>query len=299
MSPEDNTEDDKPPDLAKAGGELDLEGGTSFAGGKTLTGYETEETRTKTKWRLPFLIRITTTVRKKGKTTQVVEARNYYFGWKFAFVAYLAIALDVTAVVESAPPTWHALIDNFYRLFETKSVEPQNERGPQESGFVLAGTMQAEAVHGDGNAFDTKSDQEIRVPLAKVDTSYHQTDGTMFSGGGAYSNLSFADIPAGLYIQCDGTVGQEKRWAVLRPYDGGTVLRENGVFKLGLYADSGSGFLDSGSAKVSVLVWYKPRGSIGWSLLFIVFCCASAILLLSLVSSIAFYRRREAVPAED
>ncbi len=136
-------------------------------------------------------------------------------------------------------------------------------------GFAYAGMMYLSAIN-DGSKNENRDVKEVKVPLGKVDTSYHQPDGTAFAGGQdtsgniAKSPLTIGNIPAGLYIECQGTgdegsPSKERRWAVLPPANE-PLLSDDGTLRLSLYVDAGSGVADlSKKSEVSVYVWYKIK----------------------------------------
>jgi hypothetical protein len=138
------------------------------------------------------------------------------------------------------------------------------------NGFVAAGRLYT-SHNGPG---DTKDDRSINLPAnTKLDFSFHQTGGLSTSGGGASSNLSSGDIPAGFYVECNGTTDHGKRWAVLKPYSGqpiltGTGFDANGMvsqytFTLGLYSDVGTGIGAGfyGGSNTLCDVWYKTKSN--------------------------------------
>jgi hypothetical protein len=134
-------------------------------------------------------------------------------------------------------------------------------------GFTYAGRLYASS--GSGQTDDVKEDHWILLPLNTVlDATYDQpAEPFRNSGGGAQSTLTAADIPPGVYVECDGSDTHGKRWAVLPPYSGLPILsatfnRDYTVrqFQLtfGLYADTGSS-LGNGGANTIVDIWYKPK----------------------------------------
>jgi hypothetical protein len=81
---------------------------------------------------------------------------------------------------------------------------------PQDANFVKLCDLYGSANSG-GSAWG--ADENCPLPKNfKLDNSYHQTN---FSccGGGATSNISMSDIPAGIHIQIDGG----HYWSVVKP----------------------------------------------------------------------------------
>jgi len=130
------------------------------------------------------------------------------------------------------------------------------------NGLTLLGRMYGSSASGSGDEF--KSDQTIGFTNVRWDTQYHETSVVTHSAQ-ADSNLSAANLPNGFWISASGSDTLPKRWAVLRPYDGGDILRlidpyhHNYQFVLGLYADTGEygPLAPQGGANVNVVVCYK------------------------------------------
>ena len=100
-----------------------------------------------------------------------------------------------------------------------------------------------------------------------MDAGYQQTGALSVSGGGAQSPLTSAMIPSGFHIACHGSDSHGRRWAVLPPYSGGSIVSAkldpqtyeivSLTFTLGLYADTGNPGIHGGATTV-VEVYYKP-----------------------------------------
>jgi hypothetical protein len=118
------------------------------------------------------------------------------------------------------------------RLYATSSANPQDE---------------------------SKGDVTVVLPAnIRLNRTFHQTDGFANSGGGATSNLSIGDVPAGLYFVCGGSDTNGKRWILTGiQFDADDQVTQWAV-TLGLYADTGTAFGQGGS-NVDVDVFYMPK----------------------------------------
>jgi hypothetical protein len=134
-------------------------------------------------------------------------------------------------------------------------------------GFTYAGRLSASS--GSNPTDEAKEDHWMLLPLNTVLDSTYDQPAQPFSnsGGGAQSPLTAADIPPGIYVECGGSDTHGKRWAVLPPYSGLSILsasfnRDYTVrqFRLtfGLYAYTGTS-LGNGGATTTVDIWYKPK----------------------------------------
>jgi hypothetical protein len=87
-------------------------------------------------------------------------------------------------------------------------------------------------------------------------------EGFIVSGGGDHSNLSPADIPDGMFIECEGSTADGWGWAVIKPYGDGPIFSavefndEYQVTKfqfcLGLYLHCNNQFSGGGNVKVKL-----------------------------------------------
>jgi hypothetical protein len=91
---------------------------------------------------------------------------------------------------------------------------------PQDGTFIQICSLHGQADQGQ-NAYSTDGVCDLPGDF-HIDRTYHQQAAT-FAGGGAQSNLSIADIPAGIHIVASGNT----YWSFVKPM-GMVILDQDG-----------------------------------------------------------------------
>lgn len=127
--------------------------------------------------------------------------------------------------------------------------------------FRYVGTMSAS-----GSSADTFNGiKEVRLPKnVSLDKSYQQSQFKATNGkGGAKSNMTAKDVPAGIELVAYGTEDFDKGWAVSEPHLR-IVKREDGstdfLFGMRLFCSAPQDSRYYGTCQVSVDICYKPMG---------------------------------------
>jgi hypothetical protein len=97
-------------------------------------------------------------------------------------------------------------------LIVVGAFELDAQRPPEDGSFVKICDM-----HGEANSGEQAWHKDDRCNLPKgfpLDKSYHQSSAN-FVGGGASTNLSAADIPAGIHVEVSGN----HYWSIVGPME--------------------------------------------------------------------------------
>ncbi|NTJ43002.1 hypothetical protein G6L28_10385 [Agrobacterium larrymoorei] len=117
--------------------------------------------------------------------------------------------------------------------------------------------------HDAGYRTNHKENHEVRIPVSSLTPGIGQVQPVFKNaGGGDTSNLAPGDIPPGIIIECEGTEGSGRGWAVVKPYNGVPILSATDfdenfkpgtlVFTLGLYLHFNDPTAPGGHVRVKV-----------------------------------------------
>lgn len=117
--------------------------------------------------------------------------------------------------------------------------------------------------HEAGDHTNHKENRSVRIAISDLKPgSGHVQKAFTNSGGGDSSTLSPGDIPAGIYIECEGSDSNGWGWAVVHPYGGVDILSATDfdenfrpstlVFTLGLYLHCNNPGAGGGNVRVKV-----------------------------------------------